>query len=101
MNRSLRCCLLQLIRALVAPKATDEASMAAAKANGSAFMDAGGIAICVDFLAVVHESTERTGHVPLNTNLIENISHEEKMFEWCYYPDGIKIEGLFYIYFLN
>lgn len=46
--------------------------------------------MCVDMLTGVHEVTERSGHVPINTHLIENIEHENKSFEWYYYPHGRK-----------
>lgn len=93
MNRSMRCRLLQLFHALISPQAEDEKSVRVSKTNGMAFVKAGGISLCVDFLTGVHEVSERSGHVPINTNLIENIEHENKGFEWYYYPEGRKTDS--------
>eukprot|EP00210_Caulerpa_lentillifera_P007523 g7188.t1 len=90
MNRSMRCRLLQLFESFISPQADDPNSQRVAKANGMAFVKAGGISICVDFITSVHEVTERSGHVPINTQMIENVAHEDKTFEWYYYPEGKK-----------
>ena len=88
MNRSMRCRLLQLFQSFISPQAEDEKAIRAAKTNGMAFVKSGGIALCVDFVAGVHEVSERSGHIPVNTGLLENIAHENKGFEWYYYPEG-------------
>lgn len=90
MNRSMRCRLLQLFEAFISPQADDEKSKKAAKTNGMNFVKSGGISLCVDFVTGVHEISERSGHIAVNTNLIENIEHENKQFEWYYYPEGHK-----------
>jgi hypothetical protein len=53
MNRGLRHCLLRLLEALLTPKCAhiDEKASVAARANATAFVEAGGVQLCVDLVA--------------------------------------------------
>ena len=53
MSATLRHCILGLVRALLIPRAAGSAQQAAAaaKANGVAFIEAGGVQLMADFLA--------------------------------------------------
>ena len=53
MDRAVRCCLLRLLEALIAPEAVkqDERAVRAAAANARAFVEAGGVQLAVDLVA--------------------------------------------------
>ena len=53
LDRALRCSLLRLIEALLAPQAReeDERASRAAAANGRVFVDSGGVQLAVDLMA--------------------------------------------------
>ncbi|GMH45130.1 hypothetical protein BSKO_13087 [Bryopsis sp. KO-2023] len=94
MNRSLRCCLLQLLEALVSPESTVERAQVHGKLNGIAFVEAGGIGLCVDLLAGAHEGRQQAGSMAFNTNLITGQAHDERKAEWWYFPEGVRPEVL-------
>lgn len=96
LNRSLRCCLLQLIEALISPSVSDEKSGECARTNGRAFIEAGGIGLCVDVLAGAHEAREQSGPLEIKTTMITDIAHEEKRAEWYYYPEGKTLKGILF-----
>lgn len=93
MSRSLRCCLFQLIEALIDPNAQDERAKRASRANGSAFINAGGIPLCVDLITSAHEAQERSVHVALKTELLTAVADEDMKAEWFYYPEDSRPEG--------
>ena len=61
MRATLRHCILGLVRALLIPRAAGSTAQAAAaaKANGVAFIEAGGVQLMADFLAGKPVTSER------------------------------------------
>lgn len=53
MDRAVRCCLLRLLEALLAPEGSrqEEKAGRVAAANGRAFVEAGGVQLAVDLVA--------------------------------------------------
>ncbi|CAD7701733.1 unnamed protein product, partial [Ostreobium quekettii] len=94
MRHSLRCCLFQLAEALISPEAMDKQAQKAAHSNGRAFINAGGIPLCADVLAGAHEAQERSGHVPLKTELLTAVADEDMKPEWYYYDEDARPPGL-------
>ena len=81
------------MEALISPNAQDERAKRAARANGSAFINAGGLPLCVDLITGAHEAQERATHVPLKTELLTAVADEELKAEWFYYPEDCRPEG--------
>lgn len=76
---------------------TDDKAKVVAATNGRAFIEAGGISLCVDLLTGAHEAREKSGALEVKTNMITDLAHDERRAEWYYYPEGERPEGWYHI----